>query len=84
LIIDGQDIYPRSLLQDIAQISATHMGVTWSAEIGKSYKLQYSTNMPPSLWTDAISSVTATSSTVSVTNVPYSSGENRFYRVVLD
>lgn len=84
LIIEGQQVYARPLLLDIARVSSTHMGVTWSAEVGKDYKLQYSTNMPPGLWVDAISAVTATNTVMSVTNVPFSSGENRFYRAVLD
>ncbi len=84
LLIEGQEVYLRPELLDVARVSSNHMAMTWSAKVGKSYKLQYATNMPPNLWTDAISSVTATNTTMSVTNVPYSSGENRFYRVVLD
>jgi hypothetical protein len=56
--------------------------ITWSSVTGQTYRLQYSALGVATSWTDIPPDVTATGSTISVTNTTEGSAL-RFYRVVL-
>jgi hypothetical protein len=61
----------------------TGMTITWNAISGRTYNLQYKTNLTDGSWiTNAITDIVATNTTVSHTDNPGTNGP-RFYRVRL-
>ncbi len=66
------------LLLNLAQFAGV-LVMTWSAEAGQSYQLQYTTNLNPPAWQNLGSSMTATNSSVVLTN-SIGSDPMRFYR----
>ena len=55
--------------------------LTWTALCGSTYRVQYTTSIVSSDWTDLAPDVTATSTTASYTDCPGGQGQ-RFYRVI--
>jgi len=64
------------------QCSGGLVRLTWSALAGRSYRVQYKSSLGSAVWTDLLPSLTATNSTVSVTDVPGAVSQ-RYYRVLL-
>jgi hypothetical protein len=54
----------------------------WNALPGKTYRVQYASDLPASSWSDLGNDVTASSSTASATD-SVGSTRQRFYRIVL-
>jgi len=63
-------------------VTGNSVVLTWSAVPGLAYELQYKNDLSGTNWTAVLPDVTATGSTVTVTNSPVASPE-RFYRVLL-
>ena len=58
------------------------LNLTWSADAGSKYQLQYNSDLSPGNWINLGSPVTATGATLSATD-PLANNPRRFYRVVL-
>lgn len=58
------------------------LNLTWSAEAGSKYQLQYNSDLSPGNWINLGSPLTATGATLSATD-PLANNPRRFYRVVL-
>jgi hypothetical protein len=61
---------------DGAQIS-----IGWKTTVGRTYRLEYATDLNQPAWTAAGADVTATTTTSTI-NVDFAAGANRYYRVV--
>ena len=60
-----------------------NLSVTWLAQPGLIYQLQYTTDLNSGLWTAVMGNITATGSTAGATDVLPANAMRRFYRVVL-
>jgi hypothetical protein len=69
------------VFQSVVQTNNT-IQFGWSAQAGLVYQVQYDTSLDPTGWINLGSPLTATSSTVSVTDTP-GSDPQRFYRLVV-
>lgn len=69
------------VFQSIAQTNGT-LTLVWDSVAGQSYQLQYTTDFTSANWTDLSGTNTASSGTMSATDV-IGSDNQRFYRVVL-
>jgi hypothetical protein len=85
----GQILWLFSSGANVTQLSATvnapaagNDALTWVAIPGQTYWVEYSTNLAQNHWTVLGSAITATNSTMSLTNAPGAAWQ-RFYRVVL-
>jgi uncharacterized repeat protein (TIGR03803 family) len=58
------------------------LNLTWSADTGSVYQLQYNSDLSPGNWINLGSPVTAKAATLSATD-PLANNSRRFYRVVL-
>ena len=56
--------------------------ITWNANVGALYRVQYKTSLDQTNWTDLPPDIRATTSTLSVTNA-IDQAASRFYRVIL-
>jgi hypothetical protein len=65
-----------------ATLSNGTLSLTWSAEAGGMYQLQYNSNLSSSNWINLGSLFTATGATLNTTD-SVTNGPQRFYRVVL-
>jgi hypothetical protein len=57
--------------------------VTWNAIIGRTYRVQFKSDVAGATWTDLSGDVTAVSTTASKTDSTIGSAARRFYRVLL-
>jgi hypothetical protein len=62
--------------------SGNSLAFTWSAMLGRTYQLQFSTNLSRTNWVNLGTTLIATNSTVSTSDTP-GADPQRFYRVVL-
>ena len=58
------------------------LNLTWSTEAGRTYQLQYSSDLISSNWINLSSPITATGATLSTTD-SITNGPQRFYRLVV-
>jgi hypothetical protein len=55
----------------------------WSSIPGKTYRVEFTTDLTDPQWSSLSAAVTATGSTASATDIPSSTAFKRFYRVML-
>jgi hypothetical protein len=65
-----------------AAMSNSIVSVTWEAEVGRSYRLQYKDDLGETNWQDVLPDIVASGSTATATD-PLAGGVSRFYRVRL-
>jgi uncharacterized repeat protein (TIGR01451 family) len=65
-----------------ANVSNDILTLTWSAISGQTYRVQYSTNLWDTNWTDLPPDVTATDTTATLSDSPLSDAQ-RFYRLMI-
>jgi hypothetical protein len=63
--------------------TGNNLSLTWLAQRGLKYHVQFTGNLSSGLWTDVAGDVTATGSTASKTDVLPANAPQRFYRVML-
>jgi hypothetical protein len=68
-------------LTTAALLPGNLIGLNWTAEPGRTYRVQFKTNLDASQWTDLPGDVTASGTTASRTDAVV--GAQRFYRVLL-
>jgi hypothetical protein len=74
-------VAPPPIIESIAA-SEGSITIRWSAVAGKSYRVQYTSNLDEPMWSDLGNNVTANGPTATQTDVT-TSGTERYYRVVL-
>jgi uncharacterized repeat protein (TIGR02543 family) len=70
------------VFQTVGQTAGT-LAFTWSTVSGRSYQVQYTTNLTQTNWTDLGSPITATNSTTTAVDLILSGPAQRLYRVAL-
>jgi uncharacterized repeat protein (TIGR03803 family) len=75
-------IVPAAPVFHTATLTDSALGLTWSTEAGRTYQLQYNSDLGSSNWTNLGNPIAATGATLSATDA-VTNGPRRFYRVVL-
>ena len=83
--LDDIAVYPIGLappeIQSVSLINGA-VNLTWGATMGQAYQVQSTTDLSPNNWTALGDSITATNSTVTVSE-PVGASSAQFYRLVL-
>ncbi len=77
----GVEAIPMPSFQAVSGVNGS-LALTWSAQTGLSYQIQYGTSLDPANWTNAGAHIIATNGTMNV-SVPVPSDAQGFYRLLL-
>jgi uncharacterized repeat protein (TIGR03803 family) len=80
----GGTVFRLTIVPEFQAVTLTNgaLSLTWSAEAGGTYQLQYTSDLSSTNWTNGSGSLTAAGATLSATD-SVTNGPRRFYRVAL-